>query len=261
MTYNWRGEFTTLPYSREWFDEIDQVHILAARLFATERQPFDRILPLERLAGKHVLEIGCGMGLHTETMARAGALVTAIDLTRTGVVGTKRRLELKALDARVLHADAEELPFKANSFDFVWSWGVIHHSARTAKIVREISRVLTRCGESRVMVYNREGMSARLAFLKDHLLRFGFFHRTFDETLYRSSDGFTARFFVREHFEDLFRAFFSDVSSEICGLDVDALPLPRALRRFGLHVVPDSYLRAAQARRGGFILLKALNPT
>ena len=260
MSYDWRGEIGSGRYSKEWFDAIDARFIDGARLFGTERTPFDRIMPLDRLAGKRVLEIGCGMGLHTETMARAGAQVTAIDLTPTAVEATTRRLALKGLEAKVMQVDAEQLPFPDRSFDFVWSWGVIHHSSRTGRIVRNISRVLTPDGECRIMVYNREGMWARLYFLRNHLLRAKFLKQTFDETLWQNTDGFSARYYVREQFEDLFRTFFDEVSSEVCGLEGDAVPLPRKLRSLAMRLVGPGYMKRAQAERGSFIFLTARKP-
>ena len=260
MTYDWHGNLAEQRYSQGWFDEIDARFIRGARLFATDRQPFDQILPLDRLSGASVLEIGCGMGLHTETMVRAGARVTAVDLSDTAIQATSQRLALKGLSARVMQLDAEHLPFPDQSFDFVWSWGVIHHSARTARIVRHIARLLRPTGECRVMVYNRESTAARVAFIKDYLLSGAFLHRTFDEVLYRTSDGFSARFFVREHFEDLFRAFFENVSSEVMGQEADVIPLPRQLRAIALKLAPESYLRQAQSRRGLFIFVQASSP-
>jgi 2-polyprenyl-3-methyl-5-hydroxy-6-metoxy-1,4-benzoquinol methylase len=259
MAYDWRGELAPARFSREWFDAIDERFLFGSRLFATRDRPFDRIMPLDALPGRRVLEIGCGMGLHTETMVRAGAVVTAVDLTSTAVEATTQRLALKGLEATVTQADAERLPFADERFDFVWSWGVIHHSARTARIVREIARVLAKPGSCRVMVYNRDAATTKIAFVKDHILGRGFLRGTFDETLYRTTDGFSARYYVREQFEDLFRAYFRDVESEICGQDVDAIPLPRQLRRLVVRVVPRAYLERAQARRGAFIFLKAAN--
>ncbi len=87
MTYEWRGEVSLTPLSRDWFDAIDERFLHGARLFATAAKPFDRIIPLDKLAGCSVLEIGCGMGLHTETMVRAGAAVTAIDFDSDGSAG------------------------------------------------------------------------------------------------------------------------------------------------------------------------------
>jgi len=260
MTYDWHGDIELAPLSLAWFDEIDRRFVQSARLYATNRAPFDRILPFERLRGLRVLEIGCGMGLHTELLVRAGAQVTAVDLSETSIAATRRRLELKGLSARVEQQDGEQLAFDASSFDFVWSWGVIHHSARSARIVREIARVLGPAGECRVMVYNRDSTTVAFRFLKDHIATGAFLGRTFEETLYQKTDGFSARYFVREHFEDLFRAFFEQVTSQVCGQESDALPLPRQLRRLLRPVVPDTYLRRVQARRGTFIFLVASKP-
>jgi 2-polyprenyl-3-methyl-5-hydroxy-6-metoxy-1,4-benzoquinol methylase len=260
MAYDWGGKIELPRFSPEWYEAIDAEFLYGSRLFATAKQPFDRIMPISELRGARVLEIGCGMGLHTQTMAAAGAEVTAVDLTSTAVEATSRRLALKGLQAQVLQCDAENLPFETAAFDFVWSWGVIHHSSRTARIVREIARVLNSTGACRVMVYNREGMPARICFLRDHILKGGFVRRSFEETLYRSCDGFSARFYVREQIEDVFRAFFNEVSSEVCGQESDAIPLPSPLRRWALSVVPERYLQKAQASRGAFIFLTASRP-
>ena len=260
MAYDWTAKIKPPRFSPGWYEAIDAAFLYGSRLFATLQQPFDRILPIPELRGARVLEIGCGMGLHTQTMAAAGAEVTAIDLTSTAVEATCRRLALMGLRAHVLQCDAENLPFTAGTFDFVWSWGVIHHSSRTARIVREIARVLNKTGACRVMVYNREGMPARICFIRDYVLRGGFLKQSFEETLYRSSDGFSARFYVREQFEDIFRAFFKDVSSEVYGQESDAIPLPSPLRRWVLAIVPERYLYKAQAKRGAFIFIRASGP-
>ena len=260
MDYDWHGDNALARGSLEWFDHIDREFLHGARLFATEVRPFDRIMPLDALAGKRALEIGCGMGLHTETMVRAGAIVTAVDLTQTAVEMTTRRLQLKGLTAEVLRGDAEDLRFPDRDFDFVWSWGVIHHTSRTGRVVRQMARVLRPDGECRVMVYNREGAAARMGILVEHVLKGGFLRQSIEETLFRTTDGFSARHYVRDQFEDLFRAFFDEVSSETCGQDADVLPLPRRLRVPLLRLIPESYQRAAQAQRGAFLFLTARRP-
>jgi 2-polyprenyl-3-methyl-5-hydroxy-6-metoxy-1,4-benzoquinol methylase len=260
MSYDWKEKVKQERFTLSWFDEVDRRFFHAARLFATTTQPFDRIIPFSSLKDREVLEIGCGMGLHAELMVRAGARVTAMDLSPTSVEGCTSRLALKNLTADVRQGDAENLPFEEKRFDFVWSWGVIHHSSRTTKIVREIARVLRPEGECRVMVYNREGMSARITFLKDHLLKGGFLRSSFDQTLNHNSDGFSARHYTRDQFEDLFRAFFSEVSCEVCGQESDAIPLPRYLRPLGLRLVSEGWLRRKQAQRGSFLFLRARRP-
>ena len=110
------------------------------------------------------------------------------------------------------------------------------------------------------MVYNRNSAWAYSIFVRDYLLKAQFLRRSFEETLYHSSDGFTARFYIREQFEDLFRTFFEDVSTEIMGQESDVVPLPRQIRKFALRLLPESYQRNAQARRGSFIFLTAQKP-
>src|SRR5262249_44101485 len=136
MTYDWHRENAAQPLTLEWFKNADATFIHAARLFATDKSPFDRIIPLDEIRGKQVLEIGCGMGLHSEIMVRAGADVTSVDLTNAAIRNTTERFRLKNLSGTILQADAENLPFPNKSFDFVWSWGVIHHSSRTGRVIR-----------------------------------------------------------------------------------------------------------------------------
>jgi 2-polyprenyl-3-methyl-5-hydroxy-6-metoxy-1,4-benzoquinol methylase len=86
--------------------------------------------------GQRVLEIGCGMGAVAATMAQQGLDVTAIDITPTAVRMTRQRFTLMGLDGNILQADAERLPFRDASFDLVWAWGVIHHTANMAQAVQ-----------------------------------------------------------------------------------------------------------------------------
>jgi hypothetical protein len=82
-----------------------------------------------------------------------------------------------------------------------------------------------------------------------------------EESLYRTTDGYTARFYVQDHFEDLFRTFFEDVSSTVCGQDADAVPLPPVLRAAALRFIPEAFLKRRQAKQGSFIFLQAAKPT
>lgn len=256
MAYDWNQKIGAEPYSAAWFEAIDRSFLYGARLFDTGDTPFATVMPLDWVRGRDVLEIGCGMGFHTETLVRAGARVTSVDLTKTGVEATTRRLALKGLAATVIEADAESLPFPDNSFDFVWSWGVIHHSSNTGRIVREIARVLRPEGRCTIMVYNREGIPAKFALVK-HVITGRFMRQQYEETLFQDTDGFSARYYVADQFEDLFRTFFDNVTSRICGQDADALPLPRRLREPIVGKLPLGWLQRRQARVGAFLVLDA----
>jgi len=81
----------------------------------------------------------CGIDL---SLARRGARTHGVDLTPGHVELTRERLRLNGFAPRLVNADAEALPFPDNRFDFVYSFGVVHHSPDTARAVSEIFRVL-----------------------------------------------------------------------------------------------------------------------
>jgi len=253
MSYDWNDKSALVPFTAPWFDDIDRRLLHAARLFSRAANPFEELMNVKQLAGKRVLEIGCGMGFHSEMMARAGAKLTSIDLSPTSVKATKARLELKNLSADVTEMDAESLDLPSGDFDMVWSWGVIHHSSRTGRIVREIERVLRPGGEARIMVYNLEGMPAYITLVTRYLL--GFWRgRSLDEALWRSTDGFSARFYTRDEFADLLATFFCDqVETRVFGQDADVVPLPNFLRSQVLKLIPASQQRRLASRRGAFL--------
>lgn len=113
-------------------------------------------MPLRELAGKRVLEIGSGAGGHSCIFKRYGADVTAVDLTIDRVVSTSMKLRmLRGGSGRALQADAENLPFGDDSFDFVYSNGVLHHSVDTVRCVKEVRRVLKPGGTTVVLLYSR----------------------------------------------------------------------------------------------------------
>lgn len=256
MAYDWNDRVKLERFSKEWFDEIDRRFIHGARLFAHGKEPFDRIMPFDQLRGKRVLEIGCGMGLHSELLVRHGADLTSVDLSETSVMATRKRLALRGLQARVEKMDAVNLEFADAEFDFVWSWGVIHHSAQTARIVQQISRVLRPGGEARVMVYNLHSATAYVTMVTRYLL--GFWRgRTLDDCLWATTDGYMARYYAPDQLTDLFSVFFKDVSVSSYGQESDGVPLPRHLRGVVMRLMSEQKLAELSNKRGFFLFVKA----
>lgn len=106
-------------------------------------------------AGELVLDIGCGPGWLVRNFARGGARVVAVDLTRAAIALTRESLRIYGLHAALGVADAETLPFPANTFDFVTSNGVLHHTPDTKAGFREALRVLKPGGRAMISVYYR----------------------------------------------------------------------------------------------------------
>ena len=95
------------------------------------------------LAGKRVLEIGCGRGVGVEILLSLGAEhVTGFDLDPNMIALAEKRLETFGDRARVFVGDAEAIDAPDGCFDAVVDYGVIHHIPQWQKALREIARVL-----------------------------------------------------------------------------------------------------------------------
>lgn len=260
MSYDWKEKVEHQRFTLEWYDAIDQRLIHGSRLFIDPAHPFADLMRTDQLAGKRVLEIGCGMGFHSEILSRSGAELTSIDLSPTSVEATTKRFALKSLKGNICRMDAEKLEFEDASFDFVWSWGVIHHSSHTARILREIRRVLKPGGEAGVMVYALEGMPAYITMMTRYALGFWGKRASLDQYLWKDSDGFSARYYSSDQWRDLVSLFFDVEEERLCGQDADVVPLPRQIRGIGLKFLSAAKQRELAARRGSllFTRLKAI---
>ncbi len=141
--------------TREFFERIEahryekEWHIQAAANFAGTR-------------GLKVLEIGCGMGTDGAQFAKAGADYTGIDLTAAAIELARKRFALSDLNGEFRVSDAENLDFDSESFDLVYSHGVLHHTPDIEAAVREIHRVLKPGGRAIVMLYHRGSYNYRI---------------------------------------------------------------------------------------------------
>lgn len=139
-----------IPKSREWFNEIEHER------YHTYYALIPQIAEFEYHGGERVLEVGVGIGTDLAQYARNGAKVSGIDLTQEAINMTKLNLEQRGLGYETLQtADAENLPFEDDSFDLVYSFGVLHHTPNTDKAVEEIHRVLKPNGKTIVLLYAR----------------------------------------------------------------------------------------------------------
>lgn len=110
-----------------------------------------------KLQGKHLLEIGCGMGFDSLEFLKRGVRVTATDLTPSAVEMTKRHFELEGVQAEeVREANALKLPFPDETFDAVWSNGVLHATGDTPHAIAEARRVLKTGGVAIISHFYRK---------------------------------------------------------------------------------------------------------
>ena len=109
---------------------------------------------------KRVLEIGLGQGADAEQIIKRGGIYSGVDLTRESVERVKMRFSLRNLPFEaVKHGSALDLPFPNNSFDIVFSHGVLHHIPDIQTAQKEIARVLKPGGRLIVMLYAKRSIN------------------------------------------------------------------------------------------------------
>jgi 2-polyprenyl-3-methyl-5-hydroxy-6-metoxy-1,4-benzoquinol methylase len=105
----------------------------------------------EDLQGKLVLDVGCGMGRFAEVATRWGARVVGVDLSAAAEVAAKNLAER---DFVAFQADVFALPFAPESFDVIYSIGVLHHTPDCEAAVKALDKYLKPGGLLVVWLYS-----------------------------------------------------------------------------------------------------------
>lgn len=140
-------EINVEKYSDEYFDHIER-HRYEVEPWVHEYALFTQYWK------KNVLEIGCGAGTDALQFCKANANYTGIDLTESGINHTRLRLNHFGFKPSLHQVSAHKMNFNKDTFDLVYSWGVIHHSPYTDEIIGKIYDVLKPGGKFVVLLYN-----------------------------------------------------------------------------------------------------------
>jgi len=108
--------------------------------------------PLSDLSGKLVLDAGCGSGRYAEVAAKHGAEVIGVDLSFAVDAARKNLKQLP--NVHLVQADLFALPFAPATFDFIYSFGVLHHTPDCASAFRQLARLLKPGGKLSIFVYS-----------------------------------------------------------------------------------------------------------
>ena len=154
--------------------------------------PFAKLGPLQ---GKTILDYGCGHGMAAVVLARAGANVSAFDLSPGYVAEAKQRATVNGVSVDCRVANGEELPYADASFDGVWGHAILHH-LDLVKAGSELHRILKPGG---IAVFCEPWGGNPLLNLARSWLPYSGKHRTADEAPLRPIDLQT----LRRSFPDL----------------------------------------------------------
>lgn len=149
------GEFYSESFGFQW-NRFARLQLDSASGTTRSRDTFVQKTgwSLEDLRGTRVLDAGCGMGRFTEVCADAGAEVHAVDLSRA-VEAASRNLEHRP-NVHIYQADIMNLPFSDESFDLIYSIGVLHHTPDTKAAFLRLPPLLKPGGAIAIWVYSTE---------------------------------------------------------------------------------------------------------
>ena len=238
--------------SREFFDQVERHRY-------SEYAPWmPRLMEFDQFRDARLLEVGCGMGTDLLQFARGGARCVGIDLTPRSIEISRHRFRLYGAGGDFMISDGERLPFHDESFDVVYSNGVLHHTPDTAGAIREVHRVLRPGGVAKVMLYHRNSLNYWVEVVLRHGVLGGEFlrGRSTQEIMSRvieySDHGGRplVKVYSRRQARELFK-LFKDVTVEV-------EQLRRAELRFLAPLVSESMLDRLRKQIGWNVIVTAV---
>jgi glycosyltransferase involved in cell wall biosynthesis/ubiquinone/menaquinone biosynthesis C-methylase UbiE len=224
------GASTSQPHTLDWFLEVERTR------YGTYAPWMPHVMEFAEHRGERVLEIGGGMGTDLAQFAKHGGIVTDVDLSEGHLRLAEENFRLRGLNGSFVHDDAESLPFDSNTFDLVYSNGVLHHTPNTAAAIAEIRRVLKPGGRTIAMVYAENSLQYWGKLVWELGVTGGELSaHSMGDIMSRSVErsGNEARPLVKVYTKARLRALFRDFTNvTIVHRQISPELLPRALQRF-----------------------------
>jgi 2-polyprenyl-3-methyl-5-hydroxy-6-metoxy-1,4-benzoquinol methylase len=241
--------------TREYFDEVE-----ARKYFVEPHIPI--FAEFARWRGKRVLEIGCGIGTDTINFARAGAIVTAIDLSENSLEIARQRAAVYGLsNIHFCRGNAEELTsfLPVEPYDLIYSFGVIHHTPHPERVVEQLRQYCKPGTVFKLMVYHRYSWKSLGVLIREG---HGAFWKV-PELLRRHSEAQTGSpvtfSYTRRGIQRLLRGFVKDSLSieHIFPYRISDYVQYRYVKSWYFRLLPDAAFRWIQKRAGWHLCITA----
>ena len=137
--------------TKEYFDEVEKKKLTAEPHIKTFSN-------FDEWNGKKVLEIGCGLATVGINFASHGANYTGVELSDESLKLAKQRFDVYKMQGKFFSGNAEYLStfVPVETYDLIYSFGVIHHSPHPENIVSEIKKYMNESSILKIMLYAKD---------------------------------------------------------------------------------------------------------
>ena len=152
--------------TKEYFNEVEK-----RKYFVESHIP--KFAQFDIWRDKDILEIGCGIGTDTINFIRAGARITAVDISSKSISIAKRRAKVFKLknDVKFFVHNAEKLSkfLPSETYDLIYSFGVVHHTPNPERLIQQFAYFSHKGTILKIMVYNHYSWRVVQIILKSGL--------------------------------------------------------------------------------------------
>ena len=154
------GENQTQVVYGELWESLNSEYIINETQDVLRRLFVKGGLKIDELKEKKIIDIGCGSGRFTIALAQMGVKeIVGVDLGESGIkIGEEFARKLNLKNIKFIKNDILSLPFDDESFDFVFSKGVLHHTGNLEKGLDEYHRVMKKGGIGYLYLYGSGGI-------------------------------------------------------------------------------------------------------
>lgn len=137
--------------TKEYFNEVER------KKFFVEPHIL-KFTEFPQWKNKKVLEVGCGLGTVGINFALNGSDYTGVELSKESLEIAKKRFEVYNQSGKFYLGNAEELSsfVPIETYDLIYSFGVIHHSPHPEKIVSQIKKYMNENSVLKIMLYAKD---------------------------------------------------------------------------------------------------------
>lgn len=246
MTYADWEEASRDPITKEDFDRVDRHY------FGTN--PYlDQHIDFSAYRGMKVMEIGCGAGSASCRFAENGALVTAVDITSKAIELTTRHAAVSNIQGvSAVQSDAEDLSIVPDGcIDYLYSWGVMHHSSRPEVCFEKCFLKMKSGGHGLIMVYNKSSLRYWGKGLGYLLFKGKIFKGDNFESVQRH---YTDGYFHKHYTHSSLREVMENVGFVVEGIDVTHMSSRM------IPFIPETLREWLKSKIGWLIVVRVMKP-